>query len=88
MSVAVTGRDDMARLLAALPGLGGRQALDNAIAGQHAPIYGKVPAHHEGPHGCVLLGQGVRLVRIVRLIMAPIDQDEAGVAAAVLVALV
>lgn len=44
-----------ARLLAA-PGTICRQSLNNTIPGQHATVDGEVPAHHEGFHGCILLG--------------------------------
>jgi hypothetical protein len=47
-------------MTAVLPGLAAGfirgQALDDAIAGQHAPIDREVPADHKGTHGCVLLG--------------------------------
>jgi hypothetical protein len=49
----------VAALAAAAAGLGSRQALDDAVAGQHAPVDGKVAAHHKGTHGGVLLGEHV-----------------------------
>ncbi len=77
----------MARLLA-LARIIGRETLDDAIAGKHAPIDGEVPADHEGSHRGVLLGQGIRFVRNVCLIFPAIDQDETCVPAGVPVALV
>lgn len=64
------------------------QALDDAVAGQHAAIHGEVAAHHEGAHGGVLLGQDIRFVRQVRLVFAAVDEHEARVPAVVTVALV
>ena len=56
----------------------GRQALHDTIACQHAPIDREVAANHEGSHGRILLGQSIRLVRKIRLIFSPIDEDETG----------
>ena len=58
LPVAVAGGHYVARFLA-LARVIGREPLDDAIAGEHAAIDGEVPAHHERPHGGVLLGQGV-----------------------------
>lgn len=52
--VTVARSHHMARLLA-LARVIGWEALDDAIAGKHASVDGKVPAHHEGSHGGVLL---------------------------------
>lgn len=80
----------VARLLGAgvLARVRGREALHNSIPGKHSAIYGEVPAYHEGPHSCVLLGKSVRFVREIRLVLASIDQNEAGVAIVVTVAFV
>lgn len=63
---------------AAPPRLAGRvicwQSLDDSITGQHAPVDREVPAHHEGTHRCVLLGQGVGFVGKIRLVLAAIDE--------------
>lgn len=86
-AVAVSGR----RMVAALASPAGvicRQALDDAIAGEHAAIDGKVAANHKGTHGCVFLGQAAGLVCEIRLILAAIDQDQAGVAIGAAVALI
>jgi hypothetical protein len=56
--------------------VGGREALDNAIAGQHTTVDREVATHHEGAHGRVLLGQEVRLVRQVCLVFASVDEDQ------------
>ena len=87
LPVAVAGGHYVARLLA-LARVIGRKPLDDAIASEHASIDGEVPAYHEGPHGSVLLGQGVRFVRNVRLVLPSIDQHEARVPAGVPIALV
>jgi hypothetical protein len=77
---------------APLPGLAarliGRQALDNPVAGKHASVDGEVPADHKGTHGCVFLGQRLGLVGKIRLVLPPIDQDQARVAIGVPVGLV
>lgn len=64
------------------------QALDDSVAGQHATIDGEVAAHHESTHGRVLLGQATGFVREIRLVLTPIDQNQASVAVGVTVALV
>lgn len=87
-AVAMTTRDRMARLLALARVIGRRETLDDAISSEHAPIDGKVPAHHKGPHRSVLLGQSVRFVRNVRLVLAAIDENQTGVPAGVPIALV
>ncbi len=79
---------------AALPVLAGattlvcRQALDDAVAGQHAPIDGEVPADHKGTHGGILLGQAIRFVCQICLVLAAVDQDQARIPTSVPVALV
>ena len=78
----------MVAALASAAGVIRRQTLDNAIASEHAAIDRKVPANHEGTHGCVLLGQATGLVREIGLILAPIDQNQAGVAIGAPVALI
>lgn len=88
VSVAVAGRRDLARLSALAARLGGGHALNNAVAGQHATVYREVAAHHEGSHGSVLLRQASRLVEVVSLVFATVDQDEACVAPGFLVAFV
>jgi hypothetical protein len=57
-----------------------RQSLNNAIACQHTSIDRKVPANHERPHGCILLGQSIGFVREIRLVLSPIDEYQTGVA--------
>jgi hypothetical protein len=69
-------------------GLLGRQTLDDPVAGEHAPVDGEVPADHKGTHGCILLGQGPGFVCKIRLVLAPIDQNQAGIAIGVAVALI
>ncbi|KAK5626215.1 hypothetical protein RRF57_001930 [Xylaria bambusicola] len=64
----------MARLLAPA-GIIGWETLDNAVTGKHASIDGKVPAHHKRSHGRVFLGQGVRFVCKIRLILAAVHQN-------------
>jgi len=59
--VMMAARLAAASVLAA--GLVGRQALDDAVARQHAAIDGEVAADHEGAHGRVLLRERVRFVR-------------------------
>ncbi|KAK6066582.1 hypothetical protein SCUP234_12012 [Seiridium cupressi] len=66
----------------------GWKALHKSIPGQHPTIDGEVSTHHEGPHGCVLLGQTVRFVGKICLVLAPVDQDQASVATRVTVAFV
>lgn len=56
---------------------GGGQTLDDAVAGQHAPVDGKVAADHERTHGSVFLGQPIRLVRQIGLVLASVDKDVA-----------
>lgn len=66
-------------VLAAAGGLVCGQALDDAVPGQHASIDGEVATDHESTHGSILLGQRVRLVRIVRLVLATVDKHETDV---------
>lgn len=66
----------------------GREALDDAVAGQHAAVDGEVLAHHEGAHGGVLLGEYVRFVRQVGLVFAAVDKNVAGKAVGIAVAFV
>lgn len=75
------------RLLASLARVV-REPLYDTVADEHAAVDREVPANHEGPHGGVLLGQAVRLVGQIRLVLASIDQDQAGVAIGVPVNLV
>lgn len=85
------GRAVVAGLLGArvLAGVcGGRKTLHDAIAGEHSTIDREIPAHHEGPHGGVLLSQAVRFVCKICLVLAPIDQNQAGVATRVTVTFV
>jgi hypothetical protein len=88
----VASRRPVAGLLGAgrrvLASLSGRKALYDPIPGKHPTIDREVPAHHEGPHGCVLLGQVVRFVCKICLVLASIDQDQARVSIGVTVALV
>lgn len=86
VAVGMTGRS-MAGLLA-LSRIIGWQALDDTISGKHPPIDGKVPAHHEGPHGSIFLGQGVRFVCQIRLVLTAVHQDQARVATRVSVTLI
>jgi len=65
-----------------------RQALDDAVAGQHASVDREVATDHKGTHGGVLLSKNVRLVGEIRLVLAAVDQDKTSVAAVVPVALV
>lgn len=69
-------------------GLVCRKTLDNTVPGQHATVDGKVSAHHERTHGGVLLGQHVRCVCKIRLILATVHENQASVTAAVTVTLV
>ena len=66
----------------------GGEALDDAVARQHAAVDAEVAADHEGAHGRVLLRQHVRLVGQIRLVLAAVDEHEARVASGVPVALV
>lgn len=67
-------------VLPALPAraLTRRQPLDHAVARQHASIDREVAADHERPHRRVLLRQPVGLVGEVGLVLAAVDQHEAG----------
>lgn len=64
------------------------QALNDAVAGQHAAIDREVPAHHKGTHGGVFLGQIVGFVCKIGLVLAAIDQNQASVAVHVVEAVV
>jgi len=86
--VASAGRRLVTRLSRSAAGLIGRQPLNDPVSGQHAPVDREVSAHHKGPHGGVLLSQHVRLVCEVRLILAAVHKNKAGVAVRVSVALV
>ena len=86
MAVAVPGRGVAA--LAATRRLLSGKALNNAVTSQHASVDRKVTAHHKSTHGCVLLGQNIRFICEIRLVLAAVDKDKAGVAAVVPVALV
>lgn len=80
---------DMARRLLALAArLGGGHALNDAVASQHAAVDGEVAADHKGTHGGVLLGEVARLVEIVGLVLAAVDEDVACVAPRLLVTFV
>ena len=69
--------------------IGGRwQSLDDTIAGKHSTIHREVPADHKGSHGGILLGQDIRFVCKIRLVLTAIYQDKAGIAAVISVALV
>ena len=57
--------------------LSSREALDNAIAGKHSTIDGKVAANHEGSHGCILLSQNVRFVGKIGLVLSTIHEYKA-----------
>lgn len=74
--------------LAAAASVLSRQALDDAVAGQHASVDREVATDHKGTHGSVLLSKNVRLVGEIRLVLAAVDQDKTSVAAVVPVALV
>lgn len=80
------------RMTAALPvlpvGFVRWQTLDNSVTGQHAVVDGKASADHEGTHGGVLTRQLVRLVGKIRLILASVDQYQAGIARGLPVAFV
>jgi hypothetical protein len=86
--VSVAGR----RVAGNLPDLAarliGRQALDDPVAGEHAPIDREVPADHKSTHGCVLLGQRAGFVCEISLVLAPIDQNQTCVAIGIPVALI
>lgn len=76
------GRGSMVVMAAALAVLGairlvGGQALDNAVAREHAAVDAEVATHHEGAHGRVLTRQVVRLVSQVRLVLTPVNQHVA-----------
>lgn len=65
-----------------------REALDNSVAGKHAAVDGEVSAHHEGAHGRILLGEEVRLIGEIRLVLPAIDENKTSVASWITVALV
>jgi hypothetical protein len=69
-------------------GLVYRKTLDNTVPSQHAAVDGEVSAHHECTHGGVLLGQHVRFVCKIRLILAAVHENQASVTTAVTVTLV
>lgn len=75
--------------LAASAAVGSRwKTLHNAIAGKHSSVDRKVTAHHEGPHGGVLLGQDTGFISQISLILSAVDQDMAGISTSVAMALV
>lgn len=84
------GRAVVARLLGTrvLASINSGKTLHNSIAGEHPTINRKVPAHHEGPHGGVLLGEAIRFVCQICLVLAAVDQDQASVATRITVAFV
>lgn len=88
VAVAVARGRDVTGLPALAARFGGGHALDDAVAGQHAAVDREVATDHEGSHGGILLGQAARLVEVVSLVLAAIDQDEACVAPGLLVAFV
>ena len=59
----------------------GLQPLDHSITNKHSAIDREVSANHKGTHGCILLGQMIRFVRIIRLVFAAIDEYQASEAA-------
>ena len=61
-AVPVPGRCTPTRLLVTPASVIGWETLDDSIPGEHAPIDREVPAHHEGSHSSILLGQAVRFV--------------------------
>ena len=85
---SVAGRCAPTRLLVTPAGVIGWEALDDSIPGEHAPVDREVPADHEGPHGGILLGQSIRFVSQVCLVLAAIDKDQAGIATGIAVAFV
>jgi len=89
VAMAVARGCDMAGgLLALAARLGGGHALDDAVASQHAAVDRKVATDHEGAHGGVLLCEIARLVEIVGLVLAAVDEDVACIAPRLLVAFV
>lgn len=54
--VRAVSRGGVAALSSATALCWGREALDNAIAGQHASVDGEVSADHKGTHGGIFLG--------------------------------
>lgn len=68
--VAVPGR---CRAALAAGVIVGRKSLDNAVASKHAAVDGKVAADHECAHRGVFLGQQIRLICQVGLVLASID---------------
>lgn len=78
-ALATVSRRGVAALAATARIGGSGQSLDDAVPGEHAAVDGEVAADHEGAHGGVFLGQDVRLVGEVRLILAAVDEDEASV---------
>lgn len=88
MAVAAATRGRVAALATTARVRGGRESLDDSVAGEHAAVDGEVPADHEGAHGGVLLGQDVGLVGEIRLVLTPVYEDEAGEAIDVSVQLV
>jgi hypothetical protein len=88
--VAVAARGAVTGLLGArvLARISGWKALHDSIPGKHPTIDREVSAHHEGPHGCILLGKAVRFVGEIGLVLATVDQNQASVATVVTVAFV
>lgn len=78
----------MAAALVASLRFSGWEPLNDSIAGQHASIDGKVPADHKSTHGGILLGQDIRFVGQVCLVLATIHQHETSEATWVAVTLV
>lgn len=66
----------------------GREALHDTVPREHPSVGREILAHHERPHGGVLLRQGIRYVGEISLVLTAVDQDQAGEPARVTVALV
>ena len=88
MAAAAVTRRRVTALAATTRVRRGGESLDDAVAGEHAAIDGKVPADHKGTHGSVLLRQDVRLVGQVRLVLTPVYENKAGEAVVASVAFV
>lgn len=78
----------MASLPVAAARFVGRQSLHDAVSNNHSAVDRKVPADHKGTHGGIFLGEDIRLVRKIRLILPAVHKDVAGVAARATVAFV
>lgn len=88
MTFAAVPRRGMAALAATVRVGSSRQALHDSVAGKHASVHREISADHKGTHGGVFLGQNIRLVREICLVLSAIDEHQTGKAVVVPITLV